>query len=218
MYQDDNFGVEESLDEPGVDGRGLTARGQHWLILEAKKDQRNQRQLALELFHQPVVAFSPIKSASNFRSSVITDFTGIQKPLPENVHLLTLKQISKNSILLRLEHFLQNGEDLFLSQPATVDVDQIFSTLDVIAVEELLLAGNIRVGEKYDLPRSWNRSIRILNNVGKGLALTSLTLGPIIIFRKVHSPIKTNGNQNVAVGSQIPKRAFAEVKFLILAT
>ncbi|KAE9549642.1 hypothetical protein FO519_007149 [Halicephalobus sp. NKZ332] len=167
MYQDDNFGVEESLDEPGVDGRGLVARGKHWLILEAKKDQKKHRQLALELFHQPVVTFSPIKSTSNFRSSVITEFTGIQKSLPENIHLLTLKQISKNSVLLRLEHFLQNGEDLSLAQPVVVDLDQIFSTLDVIAVEELLLAGNIRTGERKDLPRSWNRSIRILDVSGR---------------------------------------------------
>uniref|UniRef100_A0AC34RFS1 Glycosyl hydrolase family 38 C-terminal domain-containing protein n=1 Tax=Panagrolaimus sp. JU765 TaxID=591449 RepID=A0AC34RFS1_9BILA len=110
MYDDDHWGVEEALDEPGNDGKGLVVRGKHWLILEpAASSQKDQRKLALEMFHQPIVTFSLFQPGS--KNSILTDFSGLLKQLPENIHVLTLKRLSESSVLLRLEHFLQNGDD-----------------------------------------------------------------------------------------------------------
>uniref|UniRef100_A0AC34QZE0 Glycosyl hydrolases family 38 C-terminal beta sandwich domain-containing protein n=1 Tax=Panagrolaimus sp. JU765 TaxID=591449 RepID=A0AC34QZE0_9BILA len=166
MYYDDHWGVEEALDEPGNDGQGLVVRGKHWLILEpAASSQKDQRKLALEMFHQPIVTFSLFQPGP--KNSILTDFSGLLKQLPENIHVLTLKRLSESSVLLRLEHFLQNGDDTSLAQPAVVDLDQIFSTLDVLSVEELLLAANARTGNRKDMPLSWNRPSNILTGSGR---------------------------------------------------
>uniref|UniRef100_A0A914Z199 Glycosyl hydrolase family 38 C-terminal domain-containing protein n=1 Tax=Panagrolaimus superbus TaxID=310955 RepID=A0A914Z199_9BILA len=173
MYDDDSFGVEEALNEPGNDGRGLVARGRHWLILESKttnpnlnlNSQKAQRKSAMELFHSPLISYSPITSQSKYRSLALTEFSGLHKSLPENIHLLTLKQLSPTQILLRLEHFLQNGEDGILAQPSTINLSEIFSTLTILSVEELNLAGTTKVKEMHNLPKSWNRSSRIISSV-----------------------------------------------------
>uniref|UniRef100_A0AC34GKY3 Glycosyl hydrolases family 38 C-terminal beta sandwich domain-containing protein n=1 Tax=Panagrolaimus sp. ES5 TaxID=591445 RepID=A0AC34GKY3_9BILA len=157
MYDDDSFGVEEALNEPGNDGRGLVARGRHWLILEHSttktptnlnaNSQKAQRKSAMELFHFPIISYSPITSQSKYRSLALTEFSGLHKSLPENIHLLTLKQLSPTQILLRLEHFLQNGEDGILAQPSTINLAETFSTLTIISIEELNLAGTTKVKE-----------------------------------------------------------------------
>jgi lysosomal alpha-mannosidase len=62
-------------------------------------------------------------------------WSGLTKPLPKNVHLLTLEMLPTNPLtpntpreaILRLEHFYENGEDEELSQPATVDLVSVFT-------------------------------------------------------------------------------------------
>ena len=49
-------------------------------------------------------------------------FSGLKKSLPHNVHVLTLEPWKGKSLLLRLEHFVEKGEDHELSKVATVDV------------------------------------------------------------------------------------------------
>ena len=46
------------------------------------------------------------------------------------------------TILLRLAHLYAVGEDSVLSQPATVDLGSIFSSMTVVKVEEMSLTAN----------------------------------------------------------------------------
>jgi len=46
----------------------------------------------------------------------------MKRPLPDNVHLLTLEQWDAGTVLLRLEHFYAKDEDPVLSQPAKVQL------------------------------------------------------------------------------------------------
>uniref|UniRef100_A0A7E4VQL4 Alpha-mannosidase n=1 Tax=Panagrellus redivivus TaxID=6233 RepID=A0A7E4VQL4_PANRE len=162
MYEDDNFGVVEALDEPGTDGRGLVVRGKH-LVTLGTANSVQERKLTLKLFHEPVITYSPMTSFAAWKNTGLFEFTGLARDLPDNVHILTLKRLSNNTVLIRLEHFLQNGEDALLSQPTTVDLEKLFTTFDIISVTELTLAGNSKIGETRHLPQSWNRSVRIIS-------------------------------------------------------
>lgn len=59
LLQDDNFGVVEPLNEPGADGKGLIARGRHWLTLASVQTASAiNRPLANEIFLPPVLLFN----------------------------------------------------------------------------------------------------------------------------------------------------------------
>ncbi len=45
-------------------------------------------------------------------------------------------------ILLRLEHLFEAGEHPILSNPAEVDIADLFTTFDLTMVEEMTLGGN----------------------------------------------------------------------------
>lgn len=61
-----------------------------------------------------------------FGVCILFQFSGLKKSLPHNVHILTLEPWKGKSLLLRLEHFIEKGEDHELSKVATVDIEVQF--------------------------------------------------------------------------------------------
>ncbi|KAE9549197.1 hypothetical protein FO519_007592 [Halicephalobus sp. NKZ332] len=142
-YYDDGYGVGEALNEPGRDGRGLVVRGIHRVFVGAAQTvTTTHRQAAYELYHQPIVSFASINSIDSYKKSYITSYSGLASPLPNNVHIVTLKQLSPGQVLLRLENIYAVNEDPDLSKPVTVDLTKLFKDLQVTAVQELTLAAN----------------------------------------------------------------------------
>lgn len=69
-FVDDHFGVEEALDEPGTDGKGLIARGTHYVLLTPAKEAASvHRPLALEIFNKPVLSFAPLGNPTEFKKN-----------------------------------------------------------------------------------------------------------------------------------------------------
>jgi hypothetical protein len=54
--------------------------------------------------------------------------SGLAAPLPPNVHLLTTQAQSPSTLLLRLAHLFEAGEDAALSQPVSVSLTNLFAT------------------------------------------------------------------------------------------
>jgi lysosomal alpha-mannosidase len=59
----------------------------------------------------------------------LTQFDGLAKTLPDNVHILTLEPWQEDSYILRLEHILENNEDDSLSQAVSVDLSVLTKTV-----------------------------------------------------------------------------------------
>ncbi|CAJ0938021.1 unnamed protein product, partial [Mesorhabditis belari] len=141
-FHDDHFGVDEALDEPGKDGKGLVVRGQHWVLFdEPAPSASTHRPLAVNLFHRPIAAYATVADPAAYRQATKTKFAGLKRDLPANVNLLTLEKRS-DGILMRLEHIFQANEDPSLSQPATIDFSNLFTGFTIQSVQELLLGGN----------------------------------------------------------------------------
>lgn len=162
-FFDDHFGVEEPLDEPGTDGRGLVTRGTQWLLLGSTSSAaRAHRPMAFEMFHQPTISYAPIQSVQQYKDNFLTSMSSLSSNLLPNVNILTLKRLQENVILLRLEHFYQNHEDNYFSQPISVDLMKLFPRFDIISVQEMSLAANHFVGEliarDMEWPKEWNDS------------------------------------------------------------
>ncbi|KAH6942206.1 hypothetical protein HPB50_001775 [Hyalomma asiaticum] len=100
----DGKGILQSLNDLGVDRKGLVVRGRHLLHL-GRMDVAavRVRQLANALVMAPVLAFSEGIS-SQTRSLETRNFRGLGAALPRGVQLLTLQQHEPKRVLFRLEY------------------------------------------------------------------------------------------------------------------
>uniref|UniRef100_A0A336LYZ7 Alpha-mannosidase n=1 Tax=Culicoides sonorensis TaxID=179676 RepID=A0A336LYZ7_CULSO len=154
LLHDDAFGVAEALNEPGVDGNGLVARGKHWLVIGKKSTPsptikarerflQNQKLLPNWLFFSDATSFNYgdwMKSYSNI-------YSAISLSLPMNVHLLTFEpwrrdNTNGNEFLLRFEHLLEKDEDPEYSKPVSFNLQDVFRSFDIASIKETTLAGN----------------------------------------------------------------------------
>nr|AYV89059.1 saliva protein-5 [Tetranychus truncatus] len=141
LLHDDSLGVDEALNEPGVDGRGLIIRGKHYvLISDIKSSNILHREKGMQLYMAPVVAFAPISSFDDYRANHKTIYSFLQRALPPNVHLLTLEHLNLNNWLVRLEHFYQSNEDPDgLSKSVRIDFRGLFNTKSIHGVKETII-------------------------------------------------------------------------------
>uniref|UniRef100_A0A8B9KHS8 Alpha-mannosidase n=1 Tax=Astyanax mexicanus TaxID=7994 RepID=A0A8B9KHS8_ASTMX len=135
LLYDDYRGVGEPLSEPGEFGDGLVVRGRLLLTLTPPETAADaHRPLAQGMVLQPLLSFQ------DGTPSAI--FSALQASLPPAVHLLTLSQWDKDSVLLRLEHQYESSESKTYSKPVTVNLQKMFSTLKVVGASEMSLGAN----------------------------------------------------------------------------
>ena len=130
---DDAFGVGEALNEPGFDGNGLVIRGTNYLFVSSIEDSAElHRDLAQRVFMEPLITFVKYSgSEADYIKEHKTQFSGLTKDLPKNIHLLALEQWTDNQYLVRLEHFYQNKDSKTLSVPVKVELKNLFSVFEV---------------------------------------------------------------------------------------
>ncbi len=128
---DDRLGVNEPLNEPGLDYKGLVARGKFYLFFNSTQNSvQLHRNWAHQINTQPIVFFLNAPSQMRNMRNILAP-RGFYDYLPENVHLLTFaydfdyKQ--QDSLIVRLEHFYELSEDPILSLPAHVDLGDFFN-------------------------------------------------------------------------------------------
>uniref|UniRef100_A0A3B1J9Z3 Alpha-mannosidase n=1 Tax=Astyanax mexicanus TaxID=7994 RepID=A0A3B1J9Z3_ASTMX len=133
LLYDDYRGVGEPLSEPGEFGDGLVVRGRLLLTLTPPETAADaHRPLAQGMVLQPLLSFQ----------DGTPSFSALQASLPPAVHLLTLSQWDKDSVLLRLEHQYESSESKTYSKPVTVNLQKMFSTLKVVGASEMSLGAN----------------------------------------------------------------------------
>ncbi|XP_013877498.1 lysosomal alpha-mannosidase [Austrofundulus limnaeus] len=140
LLYDDYRGVGEPLNEASeIFPEGLVVRGRLLLSLDHPASAADtHRPLAQQVVFQPLLTFTDGDLSPNAR----LEFSGLQAALPPAVHLLTFSQWDEESVLLRLEHQFQSWESKVNSHPVTINLQKLFSTLDVLGVSELNLSAN----------------------------------------------------------------------------
>eukprot|EP01121_Diplochlamys_sp_Union-15-3_P011954 TRINITY_DN3519_c0_g1_i4.p1 TRINITY_DN3519_c0_g1~~TRINITY_DN3519_c0_g1_i4.p1 ORF type:complete len:964 (+),score=220.79 TRINITY_DN3519_c0_g1_i4:163-2892(+) len=138
LLVDDGRGVGEPLDE--TTQIYATDRILFDTIPNAAKGYRTQAQFQAN----PVnFFFGGATTVSDWSKYVLAN-SFISQPLPENLYLQTLRPIlypqSSNSYILRFHHLYAVGEDAKLSQPVTLNVQNLFSK-KITSIEETNLTG-----------------------------------------------------------------------------
>jgi len=141
-FHDDNFGVDEALDEPGKDGRGLVISGSHYI--QVGRISSDYRQKMEEIYNEPLLAFTPIQNAQPFNSDRLTSFNGMTNELPKQIKVLTLKLLQTDKVLLRLENFYQKRDSQGSVQ---IDLTNLFVNFEVQTINEVSMARNKIIAE-----------------------------------------------------------------------
>lgn len=148
LLHDDAFGVAEALNETAY-GKGLVARGKHYLFFGTKNSkspslQAQERFLQNEILLPNWFFFNEVSSMSfDEWSKKYTNFhTSISLALPKNVYLMTLEPWKAGQLLIRLEHIMEQGEDTELSKPIRFTLDDLFENFEIDDMREVSLSAN----------------------------------------------------------------------------
>lgn len=87
-----------------------------------------------------------------FMEKFVPIYSGLTKSLPENVHLLTMEKIDRNRMIIRFEHFYEEGEDAKLSRPITIQLKGLFTDFEITSMIEMNLSANQLLKDK----KMWN--------------------------------------------------------------
>ena len=148
---DDGFGMEEALNEVGVDGKGLIVRGKHRVIVgDIKENVRQMRITSKRLSMKPVIAMKKRNLARSMHNTAHrmlmslenSKFIGLNKKLPANIHLLSLEPFPNNRILIRFEHLFEVNEDAKFSKPRRISLRNLFAPFIVVEASEMTLSAN----------------------------------------------------------------------------
>jgi len=145
LQYDDARGVGEPLNETGLDGNGLIVRGLHRVSINTGDAAGEARRTAVAAsLHPPLWNAAPLTGGSvpAWIAAHKANYTALARPLPANVHLLTVHSWGPGKLLLRLAHSYEVDEDAVLSQPATVDLAGLFVGFDITSATEMTVTGN----------------------------------------------------------------------------
>ncbi|GLJ25232.1 hypothetical protein SUGI_0482830 [Cryptomeria japonica] len=155
LLKDD--GIGEALNETICEAKceGLTVRGIYYVSINTiGSGAQWRRTIGQEIYSPLLLAFSQEQEAQNwndFHPSFTT--MDLNYSLPNNVALITLQELEDESVLLRLAHLYEAGEDSLYSQLAKVELKKVFSTKKVLKIKEMSLSAN---QEKSKMKRlSW---------------------------------------------------------------
>ncbi|PIC18202.1 hypothetical protein B9Z55_024180 [Caenorhabditis nigoni] len=148
-FYDDHFGVEEALDEPGKDGRGLVAKGKHIVLFTDLEESAAQlRPLVIENFHQPVLAFYNNRNMEKFEFNRHLESPTRLREFPLWLHFLTVEKVknpmNNSTFLFRFEHIYHNdsAESAKYAVPQILDLDKLFGPNKFDLSEKIALGGN----------------------------------------------------------------------------
>ncbi|XP_022132720.1 alpha-mannosidase-like [Momordica charantia] len=144
---DDGRGVGEPLNEEVcVDGEceGLTVRGNYYVnINNLGSGARWRRKTGQEIYSPLLLAFAH-ENKESWIASKVTKSTTMDPyyTLPLNVALITLQELDDGSVLVRLAHLYEAGEDPTYSTLAKVELKRMFFGKKIKEVKEMSLSAN----------------------------------------------------------------------------
>ncbi|CAH1405830.1 unnamed protein product [Nezara viridula] len=152
LTHDDAFGVGEALNETAF-GEGLIVRGSHWLLVDDCKSSPRKEVQELSILPPWIFISTTSLSFAEWEANFLTTYSSLLNELPENVQILTFEPWAHNSILLRLEHIGDPSSDPKLAVPVTIDLENLFSGLEITGIQEMSLGANMKKSEVSRL--SW---------------------------------------------------------------
>lgn len=125
-------------------GQGLVVRGKHRLLFSVTRDKNNaisEKKQVIQFHLQPIVLIAEAPISLERWLNLTYKNISFTNSLPEGIHLLTVEPFGDNSLLLRLENYLDIGDKE--KNSIDVNLETIFKTIKVKSYKETKLAGNM---------------------------------------------------------------------------
>ncbi|WOL03753.1 putative alpha-mannosidase [Canna indica] len=147
LLHDDGKGVAESLNEKiciNSKCEGLAIQGKLYIRIDPLGEGAQWRRSTGQQIYSPfLIAFSE-EHGGNWSNSHVTSFSMMDSSysLPDNVALITLQELEDGSVLLRLAHLYEVGEDKHLSKMAYIELKKMFPGKKISNITEMNLSAN----------------------------------------------------------------------------
>ncbi|GKV44092.1 hypothetical protein SLEP1_g51316 [Rubroshorea leprosula] len=147
ILHDDARGVGDPLDETvcvGTTCEGLTIRGNYYISINRAGEGVQWRRTTGQEVYSPLLLAFTYEKMENWVASHLTKATAMDPSysLPPNVALITLQELEEGSVLLRLAHLYEEGEDPHYSTLANVELKKMFNGRSIKALQEVSLTTN----------------------------------------------------------------------------
>ncbi|KAL7152693.1 hypothetical protein ABFS83_04G115600 [Erythranthe nasuta] len=159
LLYDDGRGVDESLNETVCvldTCSGLTVQGKYYLRFDPLGEgSKWRRSFGQEIYSPFLLAFT--EQDDTWTNFAIPSFSAMDSSysLPDNVAILTLQELEDGTVLLRLAHLYEDGEDNDLSVMATVELKKVFRNKKINKIKEMSLSANQEREEMVRKRLSW---------------------------------------------------------------
>ncbi|XP_057868913.2 alpha-mannosidase isoform X2 [Cryptomeria japonica] len=143
---DDLRGVDEALNETVCvqdNCKGLTIQGKYYFSIDAIIDGAKwRRTIGQEIYSPLLLAFT--HQGDDWTTSHVSKFMAMDPTysLPKNVAIITLEELEDGSVLLRLAHIYEAGEDAVYSNIAAVELKMLFPNKMISELTEMNLSAN----------------------------------------------------------------------------
>ncbi|KAG6521672.1 hypothetical protein ZIOFF_018797 [Zingiber officinale] len=147
LLYDDSRGVAEALDEQvcvNYACEGLTVRGNYYLSVDQFGSGAHWRRTFGQQIYSPLLLAFAHADEESWKSSHVMNATTMDHGynLPPNVAIITLQDLHDGSVLLRLAHLYEAGEDVLNSRLSNVDLKKVFAGKTIKELRETNLSAN----------------------------------------------------------------------------
>ncbi|KAL3655096.1 hypothetical protein CASFOL_000882 [Castilleja foliolosa] len=159
LLHDDGRGVDEALNETVCvlnTCSGLTVQGKYYLRFDPLGEgSKWRRSFGQEIYSPFLLAFT--EQDDKWTNFPVSTFSAMDPSysLPDNVAIITLQELEDRTVLLRLAHLFEVGEEKDLSVMATVELKRVFPKTKINKISEMSLSANQERIEMEKKRLSW---------------------------------------------------------------
>eukprot|EP01018_Ginkgo_biloba_P017384 Gb_01270 [translate_table: standard] len=122
----------------------ILIQGKYYFSIDPVNDGAKWRRTVGQEIYSPLLFAFTYQDGDDWKTSHASTFSAMDPAysLPKNVAIITLEELEDGSVLLRLAHLYEAGEDVELSKVTEVELKNVFANRKISKITEMSLSAN----------------------------------------------------------------------------